>query len=96
MPLSLDVAEKMADAAKAKAVAMGCSVSVAVVDNGGYTLTVSRMDGALPLSRRRSDKHGLYGGHVRGGRSQDNDNGRQALVSEHGYLYPGQDCSGRR
>ena len=50
MPLSLDVAEKMADAAKAKAVEMDCSVSVAIVDNGGYTLTVSRMDGALPLS----------------------------------------------
>ena len=50
MPLSLEVAEKMADVAKAKAAEMGCSVSVAVVDNGGYTLTVSRMDGALPLS----------------------------------------------
>ena len=50
MPLSLEVAEKMADAAKAKAVEMGCSMSVAIVDNGGYTITVSRMDGALPLS----------------------------------------------
>ena len=50
MPLSLEVAEKMADAAKAKAVEMDCSMSVAIVDNGGYTITVSRMDGALPLS----------------------------------------------
>ena len=50
MPLSLEVAELMADAAKAKAIAMGCTVSVAIVDNGGYILTVSRMDGALPLT----------------------------------------------
>ncbi len=50
MPLSLEVAEKMADAAKAKAVETGCTVSVAVVDNAGYVLTVSRMDGALPLT----------------------------------------------
>ena len=50
MPLSLEIAEKMAEAAKAKAAEMCCSLSVAIVDNGGYTLTVSRMDGALPLT----------------------------------------------
>ncbi|MCH8087377.1 MAG: heme-binding protein [Chloroflexi bacterium] len=50
MPLSLEVAEKMLQAAKAKAVDMECSVSVAIVDSGGYVITVSRMDGAVPLT----------------------------------------------
>ena len=50
MPLTLELAEMMADAAKAKAAKMGCSVCVAVVDKGGYVITVSKMDGCLPLA----------------------------------------------
>ena len=50
MPLTLQLAEMMADAAKAKAKEMGCSVCVAVVDKGGYVITVSKMDGCLPLA----------------------------------------------
>ena len=50
MTLTLELAETMADAAKAKAREMDCSVCVAVVDKGGYVITVSKMDGCLPLA----------------------------------------------
>ena len=50
MPLTLEVAEKMIGAAKAKATDMGCAVSIAVVDSGGFTVAVARMDGAVPLT----------------------------------------------
>lgn len=50
MPLTLELAEMMVDAAKAKAAEMGCSVCVAVVDKGGHVITVSKMDGCLPLA----------------------------------------------
>ena len=50
MPLALSVAEKMLQVAKAKAVEMGCSLSVAIVDSGGYLVAVSRMDESVPLT----------------------------------------------
>ena len=50
MPLTLALAELMVDAAKDKASEMGCSVCVAVVDEGGFVITVSKMDGCLPLA----------------------------------------------
>jgi uncharacterized protein GlcG (DUF336 family) len=50
MSLTLDVAEKMVQAAKAKATDMGCILSVAVVDSGGFLITGSRMDDSGPLN----------------------------------------------
>ena len=50
MPLTLEVAEKMVRVAKAKATELGCTLSVAVVDSGGYLVTGSRMDGSTPLT----------------------------------------------
>lgn len=50
MSLTLELAEIMADAARAKAEEMGCSVCVAIVDKGGYVISVSKMDGCLPLA----------------------------------------------
>lgn len=50
MPLTLEVAERMVQVAKAKAVEMGCNLSVALVDSGGYLITGSRMDGSTPLT----------------------------------------------
>jgi uncharacterized protein GlcG (DUF336 family) len=49
MPLSLEVAEKMLQVAKARSVEMECSVSVAIVDSDGYVIAVCRMDGVAPL-----------------------------------------------
>ena len=49
MSLSLEVAEKMLQVAKARAVEMACSVSVAIVDSDGYVIAVCRMDGVDPL-----------------------------------------------
>ena len=50
MPLSLEVAERMVQVAKAKAIEMDCTLSVAVVDSGGYLITGSRMDHSTPLT----------------------------------------------
>ena len=50
MPLTLEVAEKLIHVAKNKATEMGCSVSVAVADSGGYLVALSRMDGAMPIT----------------------------------------------
>ncbi len=52
MPLTLEVAEKLVGVVKGKAVEMGCSVSVAVVDSGGYLVALSRMDGAVPITAK--------------------------------------------
>lgn len=52
MSLTLEVAEKLVQAAKDKAEEMGCTLSVAVVDSGGYAITVSRMDGAVPITAK--------------------------------------------
>ena len=49
MSLSLEITEKMLQVAKAKAVEMGCSVSVTIADSDGYVIAVCRMDGVAPL-----------------------------------------------
>jgi glc operon protein GlcG len=50
MPLSLDEATRVIGRAHAKAAELGVRVTVAVVDEGGLLIAVSRMDGAIPLS----------------------------------------------
>jgi len=50
MPLSLIDANKVIDRAHAKAKQLGIKVTVAIVDEGGLLIALSRMDGALPLS----------------------------------------------
>src|SRR5256714_15127299 len=50
MPLSGDDCRRLIDAAQARAGQIGIRVTVAVVDEGGLLLALSRMDGAPPLS----------------------------------------------
>jgi uncharacterized protein GlcG (DUF336 family) len=50
MPLSLTGAHKVIDQAFIKAKQLGIKVTVAVVDEGGHLIALSRMDGAMPLS----------------------------------------------
>ncbi|MFF8908489.1 GlcG/HbpS family heme-binding protein [Streptomyces olivaceoviridis] len=48
--LTLDSAEQIADAVLQRALSVGKAVSVAVVDAGGFVVTVRRSDGARPLT----------------------------------------------
>jgi glc operon protein GlcG len=50
MPLSLTRSQTVIDKAHAKATQLGIKVTVAIVDEGGHLIALSRMDGALPLS----------------------------------------------
>ena len=50
MPLSLNEANDVIEKAHARAAQLGIKVTVAVVDEGGHLIALSRMDGALPLS----------------------------------------------
>ena len=50
MPVSLKRAHAVVDKAMTKAGQLGIKVTVAVVDEGGHLMTLSRMDGAMPLS----------------------------------------------
>lgn len=50
MPLSLSDANTVIGKAHAKAQLLGIKVTVAIVDEGGLLIALSRMDGALPLS----------------------------------------------
>ncbi len=50
MPLSREEAQHVIAAAHARAEEIGIRVTVAVVDEGGLLLSLSRMDGAPPLS----------------------------------------------
>jgi uncharacterized protein GlcG (DUF336 family) len=50
MPLTLADAEKIVSAAQQKAASIGVRVTVAVVDDGGHLVALSRMDGANPMS----------------------------------------------
>lgn len=50
MPVTLEDAQGIVQRAHAKARELGISVTVAVVDEGGLLLLLSRMDGATPLS----------------------------------------------
>src|SRR6267378_1005832 len=50
MPLSLIEASEVIEKAHARAAQLGIKVTVAVVDEGGHLIALSRMDGALPLS----------------------------------------------
>jgi glc operon protein GlcG len=50
MPLSLKDATELIAKAHSKAVSLGVRVTVAVVDEGGHLIALSRMDGATPLS----------------------------------------------
>lgn len=50
MPLSLSDAGKVIDKAHARAAQIGIKVTVAIVDEGGLLIALSRMDGATPLS----------------------------------------------
>lgn len=49
MNISLEAARQLIDSAKRKAVEINKPVTVAVVDAGGFTVAVERMDGARPL-----------------------------------------------
>ncbi|WP_330302375.1 MULTISPECIES: heme-binding protein [unclassified Streptomyces] len=48
--LTLDAAEEIVDAALKRAQSLGKAVSVAVVDAGGFVISVRRSDGARPLT----------------------------------------------
>jgi glc operon protein GlcG len=48
--LNLAGAERILEAAKAKATALGVKANIAVVDDGGHLLAFARMDGARPAS----------------------------------------------
>jgi glc operon protein GlcG len=50
MPVSLKRAHAVVDKAMTKAGQLGIKVTVAVVDEGGHLIALSRMDGAMPLS----------------------------------------------
>ena len=50
MPLTSEECRRLIDAAQARAAQIGIRVTVAVVDEGGLLLALSRMDGAPPLS----------------------------------------------
>lgn len=50
MQVTLQDAEQLIDRAHAKARELGINVTVAVVDDGGLLIALSRMDGAAPLS----------------------------------------------
>jgi glc operon protein GlcG len=50
MPLSLTDANKVISRAQAKAQELGIKVTVAIVDEGGLLVALSRMDGAPPVS----------------------------------------------
>lgn len=50
MPLSLEEAQELVARAQARAKDSGINVTVAVVDEGGLLVLLSRMDGAPPLS----------------------------------------------
>lgn len=48
--LTIDVAKQMAGAAVKKAAAEGYKITIAIVDDGGRTMYLERMDGANPSS----------------------------------------------
>lgn len=48
--LNLAGAEKILEAAKAKATQMGLTLNIAIVDDGGHLVAFVRMDGARPAS----------------------------------------------
>lgn len=50
MPLSLEEAQAVIDAAHAHAARVGLRVAVAVVDEGGLLVALGRMDGAPPIA----------------------------------------------
>ena len=50
MPLSLIEASEVIEKAHARAAQLGIKVTVAVVDEGGLLIALSRMDGAAPIS----------------------------------------------
>ena len=50
MPLSLEESLRAVAAAQAHAQKIGIRVAVAVVDEGGFLVALSRMDGGPPLS----------------------------------------------
>ena len=50
MPVSLNRAQAVIDKAHGKASQLGIKVTVAIVDDGGHLIALSRMDGAIPLS----------------------------------------------
>ncbi len=50
MPMNLSDANTAIEKAHAKAKQIGINVTVAIVDEGGLLIALSRMDGALPLS----------------------------------------------
>jgi uncharacterized protein GlcG (DUF336 family) len=50
MALTLEEATEVIQRAHAKAAELGVKVTVAVVDEGGLLIALSRMDGAMPLS----------------------------------------------
>jgi glc operon protein GlcG len=55
MPLSLEESLRAIAAAQAHAQKIGIRVSVSVVDEGGFLVALSRMDGAMPLSAQISE-----------------------------------------
>src|SRR5258706_5646443 len=59
MPVSLNRAHAVIDKAMIKAKELGIKVTVAVVDDGGHLVALSRMDGAIPLSPQLAEAKAL-------------------------------------
>ncbi|HZR51947.1 MAG TPA: heme-binding protein [Streptosporangiaceae bacterium] len=52
MSLTLDEARAVSDRVREHAAAIGATVTVAIVDDGGHLQVLERMDGAGPMSAR--------------------------------------------
>jgi len=63
--LSLAQCFVMAEAARAEAEHLGCSVTVSVVDDGGHVLLTQRMDGASPMSGHVAPEKASLAAHAR-------------------------------
>ena len=59
--ISSELAQKMVDAAVAKARELGVAENVAILDDGGNLKAFSRMDGAPILDHRDGAEQGVYG-----------------------------------
>ena len=56
MTLPFGEARALADDARARALALGKALSIAVVDYGGFVVLIERMDGARPMKIDSKDE----------------------------------------
>jgi uncharacterized protein GlcG (DUF336 family) len=92
MPLSQKESQALIDAAHARAAQIGIRVTVAVVDEGGLLLALSRMDGAPPLSAQIAEAK------ASGAALWHRDGGSLAQVAQErpAFFRPSRRCHGSR